>query len=65
MTDQCQHCSSRGDYRKCIQTECSVHDSWFAQEQMSLIKKHSGEAYEMQNKEWRRQKYEGGHEWSW
>lgn len=29
--DQCIFCSSRGDIKKCENTFCSYHDSWYAE----------------------------------
>ncbi len=28
MTDQCKHCTVRGDYEKCIVTPCGHHENW-------------------------------------
>ena len=29
MTDQCKHCTMRGNIVECLKTECFVHQSWF------------------------------------
>lgn len=28
--DQCRRCSARGDIGQCLETPCSVRESWFA-----------------------------------
>ena len=28
MSDQCQHCTVRGDWDKCQSTKCSTHEDW-------------------------------------
>ena len=30
--DVCRHCTARGDMRRCAETDCSVHESWYAKE---------------------------------
>lgn len=30
--DICKHCLVRGDLAKCLATECSQHDSWYAKQ---------------------------------
>lgn len=37
MNDQCKHCSYRGDMNSCQLSECSIHDSWYAQQQQQTI----------------------------
>lgn len=37
MTDSCKCCTVKGDYRACINQDCFVHKSWFAQEQTTII----------------------------
>jgi len=32
MVDQCQHCTLKGDFDKCIATPCFNHDNWWAKE---------------------------------
>jgi len=31
MSDQCKHCSCRGDIPLCNATDCNQHESWYAQ----------------------------------
>lgn len=31
MTDQCVHCTCRGNIEVCQSTECGIHESWYAQ----------------------------------
>ena len=42
MTDQCKHCIVRGDYKKCLETPCSKHESWIDIERMDRMKKMRG-----------------------
>ena len=28
MSDQCKHCTVRGNIEKCLETNCSQHESW-------------------------------------
>jgi len=37
MTDQCQHCTLRGNLKACLGTPCGHHENWIAQEQASQI----------------------------
>ena len=37
MTDQCKHCTLRGDIDGCKSTECFQHESWYAQQQQLTI----------------------------
>lgn len=37
-TDACRHCDARGDYAKCVVTECSVHDSWYVDQILQVAK---------------------------
>ena len=39
MTDQCKHCTLRGDIDGCKSTECFQHESWYAQQQQLTIEK--------------------------
>jgi len=39
MTDQCKHCTVRGDLRACLAVECFQHESWYAIEQQKRIDK--------------------------
>lgn len=34
MSDQCRHCIVRGDMIKCDETDCSIHESWYATEKI-------------------------------
>jgi len=43
MSDQCKHCTVRGDLQTCSNTVCGHHDSWCNQALMSLIAKLEGE----------------------
>lgn len=38
MSDQCKHCTIRGDYNKCITTECFHHESWIDLQRIKKIK---------------------------
>lgn len=31
MTDQCKHCTVRGDMEACAALECGIHESWYAE----------------------------------
>lgn len=35
--DACQHCVCRGDMKSCIEANCHVHDSWFAEKLQAVI----------------------------
>jgi len=37
MSDQCKNCIVRGDYEKCIATECFKHESWIDMERIAMI----------------------------
>ena len=37
MTDQCKHCTLRGDIKMCKATECFHHENWYAVQQKSEI----------------------------
>ena len=37
--DQCIFCSSRGDIKKCENTFCSYHDSWYAETLLAKLEK--------------------------
>ena len=37
MTDQCKHCTIRGDIEKCKATECFQHENWYAVQQQKII----------------------------
>ena len=37
--DQCKHCISRGDIKKCMHTTCCQHESWIATIRMKRIEK--------------------------
>lgn len=39
MSDQCKNCSVRGDYKKCITTECFRHESWIDIQRIKKIAK--------------------------
>lgn len=43
MTDQCKNCVVSGDMPKCLETECSHHDSWFAVELLKKIERQDKE----------------------
>jgi hypothetical protein len=32
MTDQCKHCTVRGDIKNCLQTQCFHHENWIAEQ---------------------------------
>lgn len=42
MTDQCMHCTVRGDIDACMKTPCSQHESWYAQRLKALAKQEHG-----------------------
>jgi len=33
--DQCKTCSARGNMKKCIEADCTIHESWYV---LELIK---------------------------
>lgn len=37
MTDQCKHCTLRGDIKSCKAALCFQHESWYALEQEKII----------------------------
>ena len=37
-TDACKHCGVRGNYAKCIVTDCIVHDSWFVDQLLQVAR---------------------------
>ncbi len=37
MTDQCRHCTYRGDLKKCKSVPCAQHENWYSIEQQKLI----------------------------
>lgn len=37
MSDQCRHCTLRGDYDRCISENCFAHENWIAQQRISRI----------------------------
>ena len=37
MSDQCKHCQIRGDYAKCIKTECFHHENWINIQRINKI----------------------------
>lgn len=37
MTDQCKHCTYRGDIKACLAAECCQHENWYAVEQQKQI----------------------------
>ena len=39
MSDQCKHCQVRGDYNKCMSTECFHHENWINKKRIERIKK--------------------------
>ena len=32
MSDQCKHCTVRGDIQACKKTECNQHESWYVRD---------------------------------
>jgi hypothetical protein len=32
MTDQCKHCTLRGDIKKCMAGECGIHENWHSKQ---------------------------------
>ncbi len=38
MSDQCQYCTLRGNYERCINTSCSHHESWIDKVRIDKIK---------------------------
>lgn len=38
MPDQCQHCTVRGDYEKCIETPCFHHENWINLQRIDRIR---------------------------
>ena len=39
MSDQCENCTLKGYYKKCIETPCMHHQSWIARQHIDRIKK--------------------------
>jgi len=39
MTDECKNCSVRGDLKKCMETKCGIHESWFVNALLKKIEK--------------------------
>ena len=37
MSDQCKHCTVRGDIKDCLSTECFQHENWYAVKQQEHI----------------------------
>ena len=37
MSDQCKHCTMRGDITEYLATECFQHESWYAIQQQATI----------------------------
>lgn len=37
MSDQCKHCTVRGDINACLSTECFHHENWYAVKQQERI----------------------------
>lgn len=37
MSDQCKHCTVRGNLTECKKTPCGHHENWYAIEQQKLI----------------------------
>lgn len=48
MRDSCKHCELRGNYNKCINTECYLHESWHAHETQIQMDKLISTLKEMQ-----------------
>ena len=44
MSDQCKHCTIRGDYEKCIKTKCHHHENWIAKKRQEIINDWENEA---------------------
>ena len=42
MSDQCVHCTERGDIQRCRSTECFQHENWYAVELEKEISKLKG-----------------------
>jgi hypothetical protein len=38
MSDQCKFCDIRGNYEKCIKTECFHHENWINKIRIKKIK---------------------------
>jgi len=36
--DECNNCSVKGNYEKCLSTECCIHDNWFSKQNIKKIK---------------------------
>ena len=37
MTDQCMHCECKGNLKRCLSTDCSHHETWYAKKQQAKI----------------------------
>jgi len=54
MSDQCTHCTLKGNIHDCLQTDCSQHDSWmvkqlrneYDKELIRWVKKHHWDSLE-------------------
>ena len=42
MSDQCKHCTVRGNYEKCLATICNGHESWIDIERIRRIAEMQG-----------------------
>jgi hypothetical protein len=38
MSDQCEKCEVRGNYERCIKTECFHHENWISKQQKERIR---------------------------
>ena len=39
MTDQCKHCTMRGDYKACSGTPCGHHENWINKQRIKRMRK--------------------------
>ena len=50
MSDQCRHCTLRGDLPACKAVECFQHESWYSLVQQKLIEAYQNELIELKSK---------------
>jgi len=47
MSDQCKHCTLRGDIEACRAAECSHHENWYAVQQQQEIERLKSEVEDL------------------
>jgi hypothetical protein len=46
QNDPCRHCICKGDIKKCEQTDCSIHNSWYVRAKLKQPANHPVEKIE-------------------